>query len=179
MTGAPSDLVLDTTCLSHFARIDRLDVFGDLLSPRRCWTTTAVRAELCHGSKIHPELAGALDLPWLTLVPSDEWAHLVSFGKWAQRIGTTERNVGEATVFAAAEVLPAIAIVDDRSATQVARNHSLEVHGTLWLLAKACDAGDLTETAARNLVDMLRGSGMRLPCSGADFPAFARKHGIL
>jgi predicted nucleic acid-binding protein len=96
-----------------------------------------------------------------------------------QRIGTTERNLGEATVFAAAEVLPAIAIVDDRSATQVARNYGLEVHGTLWLLAKACHAGDLTETAASNLVDMLRGSGMRLPCSGADFPAYARKHGIL
>lgn len=73
----------------------------------------------------------------------------------------------------------AIAITDDRNATEVARTHGLEVHGTLWLPAKACQAGDLTEIAAANYVDMLRDSGMRLPCSGTDFPAFARKHGIL
>jgi predicted nucleic acid-binding protein len=88
-------------------------------------------------------------------------------------------NIGEVTVFAAAEVLRAVAVTDDRNATAVARAHGLTVHGTIWVLAQACRETRLTETGAANLIDMLRGSGMRLPCSGPDFPAFARKHGVL
>ncbi|MET1074122.1 MAG: hypothetical protein ABWY11_15855 [Umezawaea sp.] len=171
--------MLDTTCLAHFGRIDRLDVLGDLLSGRRCWTTTAVREELRRGPEAGHELGRVLDLPWLPVVPQDDWDHIMSFSRWVERIGSTERNIGEATVFAAAEVLEAVAITDDRNATAVARSYGLRVHGTIWLLAQACLEAKLTETGAANLVDMLRGSGMRLPCSGADFPAFARKHGIL
>ena len=39
-------LVLDATCLSHFARADRLDVLRDLLVGKECWTTEIVLAEL-------------------------------------------------------------------------------------------------------------------------------------
>lgn len=50
-------LVLDATCLSHFARADRLDVLRDLLIGRRCWTTETVLAELNRGVADYPKKA--------------------------------------------------------------------------------------------------------------------------
>ncbi|MBF6210807.1 hypothetical protein IU433_09815 [Nocardia puris] len=87
--------------------------------------------------------------------------------------------MGEASVFAAAELLNGIAITDDRASIKVARNHGLEVHGTLWLLAGACSDGKLTEGETSNLVDMLDDSGLRLPCKGSEFPTWARSNGLL
>lgn len=42
-------LVLDATCLSHFARAERLDVLRDLLVDKECWTTRVVLEELDKG----------------------------------------------------------------------------------------------------------------------------------
>jgi hypothetical protein len=52
-------------------------------------------------------------------------------------------------------------------------------HGTIWLLAGACRDGKLSESAAGNLVDALRATGLRLPCTGAEFPAYARQYGLM
>ena len=82
------------------------------------------------------------------------------------RIGAGQRDLGEASVFAVAELCGGTAITDDQSATRVARKFGLAVHGTIWLLARACRAGKLTVAAAGNLVDIARGTGMRLPCTG-------------
>ena len=51
-----SALVLDATCLSHFARAERLDVLRDLLIGWECWTTRTVLEELEHGTAAHPLL---------------------------------------------------------------------------------------------------------------------------
>ena len=59
-----------------------------------------------------------------------------------------------------AELCGGTAITDDRSATRVARRFGPDVHGTVWLLARACRDGKLTVTVAGNLVDMLRATGM-------------------
>ncbi|MFY1702884.1 hypothetical protein ACN28G_14245 [Micromonospora sp. WMMA1923] len=72
-----------------------------------------------------------------------------------------------------------MAITDDRNATQVARTHGARVHGTIWLLAGACRDGKQTPTAAGNLIEALRATGARLPCSGAGFPNYARRHNLL
>lgn len=94
-------------------------------------------------------------------------------------IGTSDRDHGEASVFAVAELLDGIAVTDDRQATKVARAHGLDVHGTVWLLTHLCRVGKISEASAGNLVDMLRSSGMRLPCTGPGFAAFARSTGLL
>src|SRR2546421_6486013 len=86
---------------------------------------------------------------------------------------------GEASVFAAAELHGATAITDDREAVRVARTYGLDVHGTIWLLAGACRDSKLPEPAAGNLIDALRSTGMRLPCTGAEFPDYARRYGLL
>jgi predicted nucleic acid-binding protein len=50
-------------------------------------------------------------------------------------------------VFAVAELRCGTAITDDQSATRVARKFGLEVHGTIWLLARAYRDGKLTGKA--------------------------------
>ena len=82
-------------------------------------------------------------------------------------------------MFAVADLRSATAITDDREAVRVARTYGLNVHGTIWLLAGACRDGKLSEPAAGNMLDALRATGLRLPCTGAEFPSYARQHGLL
>ncbi|MFI9386905.1 hypothetical protein [Kutzneria sp. NPDC052558] len=174
-----SVLVLDAMCLNHFARIDRLDVLRDLLVGDECCTTYVVLDEIRAGVATHPDLQAALELEWISPVRLESITELECFVAWADRIGAGEHNVGEASVFAVAELRRATAITDDRTATRVARTFGVEVHGTVWLLARACRDGKLTVTAAGNLVDMLSATGMRLPCTGPEFPSWACQHGLL
>jgi hypothetical protein len=43
------------------------------------------------------------------------------------------------------------------------------VHGTLWVIARACDTGRASPPAVRGLIDTLRATGARYPCDGAGF----------
>lgn len=109
----------------------------------------------------------------------DDPAAIVCFTRWVRRLGAGDRNIGEASVFAVAELSDGIALTDDREATRVGRAHDLEVHGTIWLLASACRAKKLAEAGASALIDLLRATGHRLPCTGSQFPSYARRHGLL
>ncbi len=163
-------------CLSHFARADRLDVLRDLLIEHQSWTTTVVRSELAAGAKQHAKLAGALALDWIQVATLDALDELSCFVKWTSRLGSMDKDLGEASVLAAAEMRDGTAITDDR----VRRRSPIcaEVHGTVWLLASACRDGKLTPVAAGNLVDALRAEGARLPCTGSEFPAYAAQLGL-
>lgn len=46
-------------------------------------------------------------------------------------------------------------------------------------LAGACRQGKLTPAGTGTLIDALRATGHRLPCTGAGFPSYARQHGLL
>lgn len=175
----PRVLVLDTTCLSHFARADRLDVLRGLLTDDECWTTRAVLQELSRGYGDYPALELVTEGDWLRVAQLDTLAEASLFAKWARNIGSSKRDLGEASVFAVAELRMGTAITDDRHAVEVARASGLDVHGTIWLLAVACRHGKLSEPAAGNLVEALRATGLRLPCTGAEFPGYARQHGLL
>jgi hypothetical protein len=148
VTSVPQEelrvLVFDATCLSHFARADRLDVLRGLLSAE--FHTPAIS---------------------------------IRFAEWVRRIGAEDRDFGEASVFAIAEQWDGVAITDDRRAVAVARATGLEVHGTIWLLARACRDGKISEPGAGGLIDALRGTGHRLPCTGTEFSTFARRYKLL
>jgi hypothetical protein len=101
------------------------------------------------------------------------------FTVWTTRVGAGTRDLGEASVLAVAEELDATAVIDDQHAARVGRSYGVDVHGTIWLLARSCREGKLTEVAASNLVDVLTATGMRLPCTGADFPRYARTNHLL
>jgi len=172
-------LVLDATCLSHFARADRLDVLRDLLVSRQCWTTETVLAELNEGIADYPLLRNVSGQEWLLVAGLDSIAEIRLFDTWLKRVGSAGRDQGEASVFAAAECHGATAITDDRRAAKVARFYGLDVHGTIWLLAAACREGKLTPTGAGSLIDALHATGHRLPCTGTGFQGYASKHELL
>jgi len=171
--------VIDAMCLSHFVRAERLDVLRDLLVDKECWTTQVVLEELRQGTAAHPALRDVVVADWLKVARLDTLDEIRLFTIWAGRLGSGERDLGEASVFAAAELRSATAITDDPGPVRVARTHGLDAHGTIWLLAGACRDGKLSEAAAGNLVDALRATGLRLPCTGAEFPSYARQHGLL
>ena len=171
--------VLDAMCLIHFGRADRLDVLRGLLVDKECWTTQVVIEELNQGAAGHPALPDVAISDWLKIARLDTLDEIRLFALWASRLGSGERDLGEASVFAAAELRSATAITDDQAAVRVARTYGLDVHGTIWLLAGTCRDGKLSESAAGNLVDALRATGLRLPCTGTEFPAYARQHGLL
>ncbi|TDE47523.1 hypothetical protein E1295_22495 [Nonomuraea mesophila] len=179
MSSAEPDpvLVFDATCLNHFARAERLDVLRDLLVGIACLTTHVVREEIRAGAQAHPILQTVLDADWLGLARIDSLEEIKCFAKWVHRIGSSERDLGEASVFSAAELSGGIAITDDREAVAVGRAHGLEVHGTVWLLACATQDGKLSEVAAGNIVDALSATGMRLPCTGSTFGPYIRGNG--
>lgn len=172
-------LVFDATCLSHFARADRLDVLRGLLSADDCWTTQVVLQELRKGVAEHPALEFVTEGNWLNVAEFDTSSMTIRFAQWARRIGAEDRDFGEASVFAIAELRGGIAITDDRRAVAVAQAAGLTVHGTIWLLGRACRDGKLSEPGAGGLIDALRGTGHRLPCTGTEFPAFARRYKLL
>jgi len=178
-SAATAPVVLDATCLSHFARADRLDVLQDLLVGRRCWTTETVLAELNRGIADYPLLRNVSGQEWLLVAGLDSVAEIRLYDTWLKRVGSAGRDQGEASVFATAERQRATAITDDRKAAKVGRFYGLDVHGTIWLLAAACREGKLTAAGAGSLIDTLRATGHRLPCTGAGFPGYARQHGLI
>lgn len=181
-TGGATDgriLVFDATVLNHFARADRLDVLANMVIGHPCATTPVVLNELRTGAEQHPALGSALELDWMRIIPLDQPTEIRCFATWVRRIGAGARDMGEASVFAAAESHGGIAVTDDKGATQVGRAHGLSVHGTIWLLAGSCGTGKLTEAGAGAIIDALRQTGHRLPCTGTEFPDFARVRGLL
>lgn len=172
-------VVFDTVVLSHFALADRLDVLAYLMLGQPCATTAVVIHELREGVPGHPALTAALDADWIQIFALDQPDEVRAFAQWTRRLGATVRDKGEASVFALAEKLHGLAITDDRDATRVGRAYGIHVHGTIWLLARACQAGKLTEVNAGAIVDSLRETGHRLPCTGGEFPAFGRRFGLL
>jgi predicted nucleic acid-binding protein len=171
----PPAVVFDTMVLSHFSLADRLDVLRELHASEICYTTHVVREELRQRSTPVSETS----LEWLTIERLDALPTLKCFVKWTKRLGAGDRNLGEASVFAIAELRQAVALCDDQEAVGVARGHGLSVHGTIWMLSRACRDGKLTEVNVANLVDALIQTGMRLPCTGSEYSRWARKHRLL
>ncbi|MBO3746530.1 hypothetical protein J5X84_10680 [Streptosporangiaceae bacterium NEAU-GS5] len=68
---------------------------------------------------------------------------------------------------------------DYPSLTRVGRNGGIDIHGTIWLLTRLSALGKATLSEICELVDVLRATGMRLPCTGAELPRWARDHSLL
>ncbi|MCL2586267.1 MAG: hypothetical protein FWE35_27865, partial [Streptosporangiales bacterium] len=80
-------LVLDATCLSHFARADRLDVMRGLLGDDECWTTQVVLRELAEGYSAYPALELVGKGNWLNVADFETPGDVALFARWALRIG--------------------------------------------------------------------------------------------
>jgi predicted nucleic acid-binding protein len=142
-------LIFNTSPLSHFARAGRLALLDRLTAAYRRAVPQAVLDELR------------------------------AFAHYVRVVGAGERDFGEASVLAWAEVNGGIAVIDERAGTQAAQARGVMVHGTLWLIANGLNAGDLLLPEAERLVDQLRSTDARLPCSGAEFFEWAKAQGLL
>jgi predicted nucleic acid-binding protein len=172
-------LVFDNSPLSHFARAGRLAVLERLTATYQRVVPRAVLDELRDGEAVHPPLADVRNADWLQVVACDGLAELRAFAHYVQILGAGRRDVGEASVLAWAEVNGGVAIVDERAGTRAAQGRGVAVHGTLWLIANGLHAGELLLPDAERLVDQLRATDARLPCTGAEFFEWAKTHGLL
>lgn len=108
-------LVLDTAPLSAFARAGRLEVLDRLCGPDTRVTTSAVIHELRAGVSLHPQLEQATELAWLRVERLDTLEELSLFATYVARFGSTDRDLGEASVLAWAEAHRATAVTTIRS----------------------------------------------------------------
>lgn len=172
-------LVFDSSVLSCFARAGRLDSLKTLTGDYRRVMTSAVIDELARGVQEFPRLADVELCEWIETVRGDSLEELVAFSDCLRFLGGGPRNIGEAATLAWAEVHGAVAVLDDQTAVQLARQRGVQVKRTLSLVATGFERGRLSEDAAAILVDELIGGGARFPCDGRKYMAWCRDNGLL
>lgn len=171
------DLIFDSSVLSCFARAGLLDLLDRLTAHHRRLVPRAVVDELDGGKHLYPQLADVSGAAWLERVPVDSLAELRAFARYTARFGA-ERDFGEASVLAYAEVHNAVALIDDQIAVQVGRERNVDVRRSLALLIGGVRRNILTEAEAGAAIDKLIAGGARFPCTGADFVEWARREGM-
>jgi predicted nucleic acid-binding protein len=174
-----SDLVFDTSPLSHFARAGELQTLAELTVSHDRFVTQAVLDELDKGAQRHQLLASVLEVPWLIGVRVDGLDELAAFAEYARVLGSGPRNVGEASTLAWAEVNNGVAIIDERAGTRRGRERGIEVHGTLWLVAEGYRAGVISDERAELLVAALSDAEAWFPCRASEFLDWARQEGLI
>lgn len=114
------------------------------------------------------------------LVHCDELEELYAFGRYMNRLGNLERNAGECSVLAWAEVHGAAAYIDDQVACNVGRSRGVKVLRSLQLVVAAYREGVFSEARAQALVDSLADTDARFPSEAReDLLGWARSKGLL
>ncbi|WP_226023016.1 twitching motility protein PilT [Halomicrobium salinisoli] len=165
MTGPPSNAtVLNTTVLSNFAQVDRIELLLDL---PRLVTVDAVQKELEDGVDTHPYLERALtaledDIP--VIVPSSSAEELE-----AEFLETLDP--GEAQALAVAVAVDGMFITDDGDARENAKRRDVDLTGSIGLLVRFVEDGHVSaETADTYLKRWIDEAGFRSPAR--DFDVF-------
>ena len=117
-------LVFDTGPLSHFARADILGVLKVVVGERRAIVPEAVVTELKEGLHVDRRIQAVLEADWIEHYAIATAAATGAYARFARRLVSGDRNVGDAAVLALAQTVPARAIIDDWDACDIARNES-------------------------------------------------------
>jgi len=175
-----TNIVFDTTALSHFARAGRLDELKALTSGDDCILLGEVQTELVKGVTDYPSLGGISADSWLQQVEL-ELKELAAFATYKGELGGGPgKNNGEAAVLAWVSVNGGIAIIDEDVGRNIGLRDGIQVHGSLWLVIRSLKNKVLDRATAEGIVDDLISSGMRLPVTtGADLFAWAYSTGLL
>lgn len=176
-----TNLVFDTTALSHFARADRTEELRAAVADDEPVLLAEVAAELARGIPTNPSLVSVAAGGWLNQVELEQLSELVAFARYKGELGGgPERNNGEAAVLAWVSANGGIAIVDEVVARAIGNREGLQVHGSLWLLIRSFKTSLFDRATIEAIVDDLISTGMRLPVStGAALFAWAYEAGIL
>jgi predicted nucleic acid-binding protein len=173
-------LGFDSSVLNSFARAKRLDVLQQLTAGHRCVVTRAVLEELDRGRAVYPQLGEVRALSWLELVVSDSLRELAAFSHYVRVLGPSDRNIGEASILAWAEVSNGVALVDDQVAVKAGKARSVAIRRSLGLVCNGLQKKVLTIERARVLVnELIDFGGARFPCDGDAFESWAEREGLL
>ena len=158
MTGPPDrPTILDTSVLSNFAHVDRVELLDDL--PRLA-TVEAVRAELNVGVETHPYLERAIDV-------LDEEIPVLSPSPAAKEVEQhllKRLDPGEAQALAVSDVRNGLIVTDDGDARSIARNRDVPLTGSIGLLVRFVEDDVMTvEDADRYLKRWIDEAGFRSP----------------
>lgn len=175
MSGA---LIFDTGPLSHFAEAGWLKILQAIAGDRNVLIPDVVRDEISGATHVHPFLNQILDADWVKVDRSDDVELLVAHARYASRLASGRRNLGECGVLALAEVRRDIAVVDDRVARQVGEEYGVQVTGTLALLCEGIQQGLLTVPLVSKIADDLLATEYRLPVRPGQFESWAREQGL-
>jgi predicted nucleic acid-binding protein len=172
-------LVIDNSCLSHFARAGRLDLLKRITDGYDRSTTEEVMVEVLDGIADHPALGQLIGVQWFSIVELDLGETVRAAQIKAELGGDLTRDLGECAVLAVAEARRGIAVLDDRDAATVGRRRGVLVVGTLAVIAAALKRGVIERTVAEALVDDLAATDMRLPVDGSGFVPWCYANGLL
>jgi predicted nucleic acid-binding protein len=136
-----------------------------------------VRDEISAATYRYPFLSQVLDADWITVDRSDDIELLVVHARYAARLASGQRNLGECGVLALAEVRHHVAVVDDRVAREVGKENGVEVTGTLALLCEGIHRGLLTVPLVSRIADDLLATEYRLPVLPGHFESWAQEQG--
>ena len=152
------DYIFDTTVLSNFAAVGRLDLLRERYRGR-AFTTLDVADELRKGVN-----AGYayLELVLADIDPADQesWIHVLvpqSISERRLRVRFDERlDAGEASCLALAVTRKLTLVTDDKAARQVAKTQAVPVTGTVGILIQLVRNGVLSLSKANALLtDMI------------------------
>ncbi len=169
-------LVFDTGPLSHFARAGLLDALKSVVGERSAVIPEAVEKELREGVHQHPSIQSVLDADWIEVRKLDSVEELAAFAKYAERLVSGKRNIGEAAALGLAETPSGCAVVDDGVAHKVASRHVVSVKRTLALLCQAIRDGVLTIDTVSSIADELIETDYRSPFEQREFARWAAEN---
>jgi predicted nucleic acid-binding protein len=159
--------VFDTSPLSAFARLGRLDVLEARVGDSARWPVE-VQDEIRRGVAAgHAHLTDVLGAAWLgEPVRLTDPGDLAEIERLRQALGGTEarpeRHRGEAATMVVAQQLDAVAVLDERDARRLATVRSIPIIGTEGVLRACARHGQLTWDEAWDLFSGMRGLGERL-----------------
>ena len=172
-------LVLDTTCLTHFARAGRLDTLEAISGGCERLVTPEVIQEALDGLVAHPAIGNLGGQQWFKVVELDinEAVRAALFK--SELGGSPRKHLGECETLAVAQCRDGVAVIDDADGRRLGVRHSVTVAGTLSIVARAVKTGSFDVAWASALVDDLRGTDMYLPTDGQGFESWAKLTGLL
>lgn len=178
-TGDSILIVFDSGPLSSFAKADWLGALKAVIGDRRAIIPDAVREELRRGLNNDSRLQSVLDADWIECRVLESDTETQAFVRYSSILVSGQRNVGEASVLALAETLPAIAVIDDAAGRKAASDAGIECRPTLRLLCDAIKQELLTLPLVSALADDLLATEYRLPFGPGEFERWATENDLL
>lgn len=172
-------LIFDTGPLSHFARIESLDVLRLVVGERPCIVPEAVVVELRRGTQQDSRIQAVLEADWIEKRDAPDGDELAAYATFASRLVSGDRNVGDAAVLALAKTLPGQAVVDDRTAHRIGMKEGVSCTRTLALLCEGVRSNLLTFDDVSDLADELIATKYHLPFGPGEFVKWAKENGLV